>query len=97
MYAANRSAQAQEHSDERARLSNEGSNIRSERQALSSRLNALVGERRVLEVSPLATEQDKKRVEAEIANINSQLTALSPSRGSAGQTANPTTPPAGFK
>ena len=97
VYAANRSAQAQEHSDERARLSQEGSNIRTEGQILSSRLNALVGERRVLETNPLATEQAKKDNAAEIASINSRLTALFPSRGSAGQTDNPTTPPAGFK
>ena len=97
VYSANRAAAAQEHSDERARLSQEGSNIRTEGQILASRLNALVGERRALETNPLATEQAKKDNAAEIASINSRLTALFPSRGSAGQTADPTTPPVGFK
>lgn len=97
VYSANRAAAAQEHSDERARLSQEGSNIRTEGQILSSRLNTLVGERRALETNPLATEQAKKDNAAEIASINSRLTALFPSRGSAGQTADPTTPPVGFK
>ena len=97
VYAANRSAQAQEHSDERARLGQEGSNLRTEIQSLTTQRGIAVRERGRLEGSGMSTPQALESYDNEIKDIDSRLKKLSPSRGSAGQTANPTTPPAGFK
>lgn len=109
VYNANRAATAQAHSDtrhilaneaaaERARLGQEGSDRRSEVSSLTSQLNGLLRREAIFgNAADQTTSEEKDSVRAEIKAIRTRLNKLSTSRGSAEQTADPTTPPDGFK
>jgi len=109
VYNANRAATAQDRSDtrhilaneaaaEKARLAQEGSDRRSEVGSLTSQLNALLRREAIFgNVNDQTTPEEKNDVRNQITALRTRLNKLSTSRGSAEQTADPTTPPAGFK